>query len=134
MFAEGIGPRRVCIRIVRVRYILHGCGDDDKVLLHVIRRVSLTESTLNLTRQSSMSDIPHLLLESLNPQTRKKAEQSLEAYSRQPAFVLHLLRLVLDATQNTPVRLAASVYLKNTVKLGWLEDVCDLSSSLDQPL
>ncbi|KAI0248954.1 importin alpha re-exporter [Lactifluus subvellereus] len=69
-----------------------------------------------------MSDIPQLLLDSLSPQTRKKAEHSLEAYSRQPAFVLHLLRLILDATQNTAVRLAASVYLKNTVKLGWLQD------------
>ncbi|KAH8981961.1 CAS/CSE protein [Lactarius hatsudake] len=69
-----------------------------------------------------MSDIPKLLLDSLNPHTRKQAEQSLEAYSRQPAFVVHLLRLVLDATQNGAVRLAASVYLKNMVKLGWLED------------
>lgn len=70
-----------------------------------------------------MSDIPKLLLDSLNPHTRKQAEQSLEGYSRQPAFVVHLLRLVLDATQNGAVRLAASVYLKNMVKLGWLEDV-----------
>ena len=70
-----------------------------------------------------MSDIPKLLLDSLNPQTRKQAEQSLQAYSRQPAFVVHLLRLVLDATQNGAVRLAASVYLKNMVKLGWLDDV-----------
>jgi exportin-2 (importin alpha re-exporter) len=77
-----------------------------------------------------MSDIPRLLLDSLNPQIRKQAEQSLQAYSRQPAFVLHLLRLVLDATQNSAVRLAASVYLKNTVKLGWLEDVCGLQSGL----
>ncbi|KAH9023317.1 Cse1-domain-containing protein [Lactarius hengduanensis] len=69
-----------------------------------------------------MSDIPKLLLDSLNPHTRKQAEQSLQAYSRQPAFVVHLLRLVLDATQNGAVRLAASVYLKNMVKLGWLED------------
>jgi Importin-beta N-terminal domain len=77
-----------------------------------------------LAHRSSMSDIPNLLLQSLNPQTRKQAEYSLGEYSRQPAFVLHLLRLVLDATQDSPVRLAASVYLKNTVKLGWLEDVC----------
>ncbi|KAI0296781.1 armadillo-type protein [Multifurca ochricompacta] len=69
-----------------------------------------------------MSDIPKLLLYSLNPQSRKQAEQSLEAYSRQPAFVIHLLQLVLDVTQDNAVRLAASVYLKNTVKLGWLED------------
>jgi hypothetical protein len=84
----------------------------------------------SLIDPQSMSDIPRLLLDSLNPQIRKQAEQSLQAYSRQPAFVLHLLRLVLDPTQNTAVRLAASVYLKNTVKLGWLEDVCGLRSTL----
>jgi exportin-2 (importin alpha re-exporter) len=76
-----------------------------------------------------MSDIPKLLLDSLNPQTRKQAEHSLQAYSRQPAFVVHLLQLILDTTNNVPVRLAASVYLKNTVRLGWLEDVCDIRQS-----
>ena len=73
-----------------------------------------------------MSDIPKLLLDSLNPTTRKQAEQSLTAYSRQHAFVVHLLQLVLDASNDTAIRLAASVYLKNTVRLRWLEDVCDL--------
>jgi exportin-2 (importin alpha re-exporter) len=70
-----------------------------------------------------MSDIPKLLLESLNPHTRKQAEQALDAYSRQPAFVVHLLQLVLATSNNAAVRLAASVYLKNRVKLGWLDDV-----------
>ena len=76
---------------------------------------------------AAMSDIPKLLLDSLNPSTRKQAEQSLTTYSRQPAFVIHLLQLVLDASNDSAVRLAASVYLKNTVRLGWLEDVCDLT-------
>jgi exportin-2 (importin alpha re-exporter) len=75
-----------------------------------------------------MSDIPKLLLASLKPSTRKQAEQSLATYSRQPAFVVHLLRLVLDASNDSAVRLAASVYLKNTVRLGWLEDVRYLTS------
>lgn len=70
-----------------------------------------------------MSDIPKLLLESLNPHTRKQAEQALDAYSRQPAFVVHLVQLVLSTSNDTAVRLAASVYLKNRVKLGWLDDV-----------
>jgi hypothetical protein len=73
-----------------------------------------------------MSDIPKLLLDSLNPHTRKQAEHALDAYSRQPAFVVHLLQLVLATTNDTAVRLAASVYLKNRVKLGWLEDVGNL--------
>jgi Importin-beta N-terminal domain len=76
---------------------------------------------------AAMSDIPKLLLDSLNPGTRKHAEQSLATYSRQPAFVVHLLQLILDASNDGAVRLAASVYLKNTVRLGWLEDVCDLT-------
>ena len=76
-----------------------------------------------------MSDIPKLLLDSLNPNTRKQAEQSLAAYRRQPAFVVHLLQLILDASNDNAVRLAASVYLKNTVRLGWLEDVCDLAQT-----
>lgn len=70
-----------------------------------------------------MSDIPKLLLDSLNPHTRKQAEHALDAYSRQPAFVVHLLQLVLATTNDTAVRLAASVYLKNRVRLGWLDDV-----------
>jgi hypothetical protein len=70
-----------------------------------------------------MSDIPILLLESLNPRTRKKSEQALDAYSRQPAFVVHLLQLALATSNDTAVRLAAGVYLKNRVKLGWLDDV-----------
>lgn len=77
-----------------------------------------------------MSDIPKLLLESLNPYTRKKAEQALDAYSRQPAFVIHLLQLVLAISNDTAIRLAASVYLKNRVKLGWLDDVGQSSSIL----
>ena len=76
-----------------------------------------------------MSDIPKLLLDSLNPTTRKQAEKSLAAYSRQPAFVVHLLQLVLDASNDGAVRLAASVYLKNRVRLGWLGDVCDLKQT-----
>ena len=77
-----------------------------------------------------MSDIPKLLLESLNPHTRKQAEQALDAYSRQPGFVVHLLHLVLATSNDTAVRLAASVYLKNRAKLGWLDDVGQISSIL----
>ncbi|KAI0321195.1 Cse1-domain-containing protein [Amylostereum chailletii] len=69
-----------------------------------------------------MSDIPTLLLASLNPQTRKQAEQSLQTFSRQPTFLVNLLQLVLNPAQDRAVRLAGSVYLKNVVKLGWMED------------
>lgn len=68
-----------------------------------------------------MSDLPTLLLASLNPSTRKKAEQSLTTISVQPGFLSHLLRLVLDPTQDRAVRLSGSVYLKNITKLRWEE-------------
>lgn len=69
----------------------------------------------------AMSDLPSLLLASLNPTTRKLAEQNLNALSLQPGFLSHLLRLILDATKERPVRLAGSVFLKNIARLRWEE-------------
>ena len=48
--------------------------------------------------------------------TRKQAEQNLAALSAQPSFLAALLQLVVTPNQDRSVRLAASVYLKNTVK------------------
>ncbi|KAJ7918955.1 CAS/CSE protein [Mycena leptocephala] len=76
-----------------------------------------------------MSDLPSLLLASLNPTTRKLAEQNLNALSLQPGFLSHLLRLILDATKERPVRLAGSVFLKNIARLRWEEDVNPLSET-----
>ncbi|KIY43801.1 importin alpha re-exporter [Fistulina hepatica ATCC 64428] len=70
-----------------------------------------------------MADLPQLLLASLNPDTRKRAEQSLNTISTQPGFLDHILRLTLDNSQDRSVRLSASVYLKNVAKLRWEEDV-----------
>ncbi|KAH8112452.1 Cse1-domain-containing protein [Phellopilus nigrolimitatus] len=69
-----------------------------------------------------MSDLPSLLLASLNPTTRKQAEQNLAALSAQPGFLSVLLLLILSPTQDRSVRLAGSVFLKNTVKRRWEED------------
>lgn len=66
-----------------------------------------------------MSQLPQLLLASLDPNTRKQAEQNLHALSQQPAFLTTLLRLVLDPAQDRPVRLAGSVFFKNVVKNKW---------------
>ena len=68
-----------------------------------------------------MADLPNILLASLNPDTRRQAEQSLHAISTQPGFLTHLLRLVLEPSQNRAVRLSGSVYLKNIAKLRWEE-------------
>ncbi|KAJ4491703.1 CAS/CSE protein [Lentinula lateritia] len=70
-----------------------------------------------------MSDLPDLLLASLEPLTRKQAEHSLSAYSQQQGFLSHLLRLVLNQSQNKSVRLSGSVYLKNVSKSRWEDDV-----------
>ena len=69
-----------------------------------------------------MAELPTLLLASLNPETRKQAEQNLHALSVQPGFLPVLLQLVLEAGQDRSVRLAASVFFKNVVKNKW-EDV-----------
>ncbi|EPQ50330.1 Cse1-domain-containing protein [Gloeophyllum trabeum ATCC 11539] len=69
-----------------------------------------------------MSDPSQLLLASLNPVTRKEAEQNLQTLSQQPGFLPHLLKLVLNPTGDRAARLAASVYLKNVVKNRWDDD------------
>lgn len=84
-----------------------------------------------LSSTSTMSDLPALLLASLNPQTRKEAEASLANISLQPGFLPHLLRLALEPSQDRSVRLSASVFFKNVVKNRW-DDVsgCFLASLL----
>ncbi|EJF64481.1 importin alpha re-exporter, partial [Dichomitus squalens LYAD-421 SS1] len=69
-----------------------------------------------------MAELPSLLLASLQPDSRKQAEQSLQSLSVQPGFLPHLLTLVLQSTQDRAVRLAGSVYLKNVVKSRWEDD------------
>ncbi|KAF9472710.1 importin alpha re-exporter [Pholiota conissans] len=69
-----------------------------------------------------MADLPNLLLASLNPETRRQAEQSLAALRTQSGFLTHLLRLILDPSQDRAVRLSGSIYLKNITKLRWEED------------
>ncbi|CAA7263712.1 unnamed protein product [Cyclocybe aegerita] len=82
---------------------------------------------LRLRVDPTMADLPSLLLASLNPDTRKQAEQNLTAFSTQPGFLTHLLSLVLEQSQDRAVRLSGSVYLKNLAKLRWEEDVQPLN-------
>ncbi|KAJ7281661.1 CAS/CSE protein [Mycena rebaudengoi] len=76
-----------------------------------------------------MSDLPSLLLASLDPATRKAAEQNLNALSLQDGFLSHLLRLTLDTSKERAIRLAGSVFLKNIAKLRWEEDVNPISET-----
>jgi exportin-2 (importin alpha re-exporter) len=66
-------------------------------------------------------DLPALLLASLNPDTRKQAEQNLTVLSSHQGFLIHLLNLILESSQDRAVRLSGSVYLKNITKLRWEE-------------
>ncbi|EGN91830.1 hypothetical protein SERLA73DRAFT_100047 [Serpula lacrymans var. lacrymans S7.3] len=73
-----------------------------------------------------MSDLSSLLQASLVPATRKQAEQQLDSLVAQPGFLSHILRLILDSSQQHPIRLAGAVYLKNLAKLRWEEEVAPL--------
>ncbi|KAI9569377.1 armadillo-type protein [Boletus coccyginus] len=73
-----------------------------------------------------MSDVASLLSASLQPASRKQAEQQLNQLTAQPGFLPHLLALILDSASDRPVRLAGGIYLKNIAKLRWEEDVAPL--------
>jgi exportin-2 (importin alpha re-exporter) len=68
-----------------------------------------------------MAELPHLLQATFSPDTRKKAETSLDALASHPGFLPHVLRLVLDTAQDRAVRLAACILLKNDIKKRWDE-------------
>ena len=69
----------------------------------------------------NLPDLPALLLASLNPETRKQAEQNLTLLSSQQNFLIYILDLILNPSQDRAVRLSGSVYLKNITKLRWEE-------------
>lgn len=68
-----------------------------------------------------MSDVASLLSASLQPTSRKQAEQQLNHLTAQPGFLPHLLALILDGAPDRAVRLAGGIYLKNIAKLRWEE-------------
>jgi exportin-2 (importin alpha re-exporter) len=69
-----------------------------------------------------MSDIASLLQSSLQPASRKQAEQQLHALASQQGFLAHLLTLILNGSYDRSTRLAGGIYLKNVAKLRWEED------------
>ncbi|KAG1807455.1 CAS/CSE protein [Suillus subaureus] len=69
-----------------------------------------------------MSDIASLLQASLQPASRKQAEQQLHALASQQGFLAHLLTLILNGSYDRSTRLAGGIYLKNVAKLRWEED------------
>ncbi|KAL4072157.1 CAS/CSE protein [Scleroderma yunnanense] len=73
-----------------------------------------------------MADVASLLHASLQPATRKQAEQQLHQLTPQDGFLSHLLQLILNKNIDPSVRLAGGIYLKNVAKLRWEEDVAPL--------
>ncbi|KAG1767590.1 CAS/CSE protein [Suillus placidus] len=69
-----------------------------------------------------MSNIASLLQASLQPASRKQAEQQLHALASQQGFLAHLLTLILNGSFDRSTRLAGGIYLKNVAKLRWEED------------
>ena len=86
-----------------------------------IRSGDTNENTYHAFHQNNMADLPSLLLASLNPDTRKQAEKNLTVLSSHQGFLVHLLNLILEPSQDRAVRLSGSVYLKNITKLRWEE-------------
>lgn len=66
-----------------------------------------------------MADLAALFSASLDPSTRKQAEQALTEASLQQNFALELLGFVLGTTQDRAIRLASGIYFKNTIKRRW---------------
>ncbi|KZT24288.1 hypothetical protein NEOLEDRAFT_1179287 [Neolentinus lepideus HHB14362 ss-1] len=70
-----------------------------------------------------MLDLTALFISSLDPTSRKIANQTLHSLSQQPGFLPHLFILIINPAQDRPAaRLAAAVYLKNIVKNRWDDD------------
>jgi exportin-2 (importin alpha re-exporter) len=74
--------------------------------------------------QETLSQLSQLFSDTLNPAARKQAEQALTSLERQPEqhFPILLLALISSATQPIPIRLAASIKLKNLCRRAWSDD------------
>ncbi|KNC97042.1 importin-alpha export receptor [Spizellomyces punctatus DAOM BR117] len=66
--------------------------------------------------------LTHYLGQTLNPATRKSAEQSLTSVEIQPNFPVLLLKLVHDPATDATVRFAGVIYFKNFIKRHWRQD------------
>lgn len=66
-----------------------------------------------------MADLAALFSASLDPITRKQAEQALTQASLVQNFALEVLALALSSTQDRAIRLASGIYFKNTIKRRW---------------
>jgi len=66
-----------------------------------------------------MAELAALFSASLDPGTRKQAEQALTEASLSQNFAIEVLALALSSTQDRAIRLASGIYFKNTIKRRW---------------
>lgn len=71
-----------------------------------------------------LGQLAQLFTDTLNPAVRKQAEQNLTLLERQPEqhFPVLLLALISSADYPIPIRLAASIKLKNICRRAWSDD------------
>ncbi|KAJ1930620.1 importin-alpha export receptor [Tieghemiomyces parasiticus] len=67
----------------------------------------------------TLDALAQYLQQTLQPGTRKQAEQFLQAAEKTPHFIISLLTLAGSDTTDPAVRFAASLYFKNYVKKHW---------------
>lgn len=74
--------------------------------------------------EGTLEQLSRLFSDTLNPAARKQAEHNLTSLERQPEqhFPVLLLALISSAKYPIPVRLAASIKLKNLCRRGWADD------------
>lgn len=79
-----------------------------------------------------MAELAALFFSSLDPSTRKQAEQTLTQASLAQNFGLEVLALALDSTQDRAIRLASGIYFKNTIKRRWSPVSSFVTSTFDK--
>jgi exportin-2 (importin alpha re-exporter) len=74
--------------------------------------------------QQLLDQLSQLFTDTLDPAVRKQAEQNLTSLERQPEqhFPVLLLALISSPNYPIPIRLAASIKLKNICRRAWSDD------------
>ena len=74
-----------------------------------------------------LETIAQFLSQTLNPATRKQAEQALSLVEPNPQFAL-LLMQIIEKSADTSVKSCAAIYFKNFIKRRWSQKVFPFSS------
>ncbi|EGF77368.1 hypothetical protein BATDEDRAFT_36049 [Batrachochytrium dendrobatidis JAM81] len=77
--------------------------------------------TMNTQEQQQLQTISECLRQTLEPATRKAAEQQLISSEQVPGFSILLLKLIDNTAVDISVRFAAALYFKNFTKKEWAQ-------------